>query len=61
MIVCHCKVVNDKKIAAAIDSGALHVDEVSAACGAGSDCSGCHDKIREMIDAGDPRLALRSA
>jgi bacterioferritin-associated ferredoxin len=61
VIVCHCRVINDKKIDAAIDSGALHVDEVTATCGAGADCSGCHDKIREMIDARDPRLVLRSA
>lgn len=49
MIVCHCKVVNDKQIRELIDSDARSVREIGARCGAGSDCGSCVRAIHEML------------
>jgi bacterioferritin-associated ferredoxin len=51
MYVCHCKVVNDQTVNAAIASGARSVSEVTARCTAGGGCGGCHDVLQAMIDA----------
>jgi bacterioferritin-associated ferredoxin len=51
MIVCLCKVVSDRQIQAAIDSGARSVEAVGASCRAGTGCGACHDSIEEMIGA----------
>lgn len=61
MIVCHCHAVSDREVLAAADSGARDVDEVSAACKAGSDCHGCHDRIASLLDAVESRLLLQEA
>jgi bacterioferritin-associated ferredoxin len=50
MYVCVCKAVTEQQVRAAIDEGALSVDEVAEACCAGDDCGACHDKIEEMIE-----------
>ena len=49
MIVCHCKVVRDRDIASAIDSGAATVDAIGEMCGAGRGCGACHEYIADMI------------
>jgi len=49
MIVCHCRVVSDRQVQAAIDHGAEHVEQVTAACGAGSDCGGCHQRLENLL------------
>ncbi|WP_106817524.1 (2Fe-2S)-binding protein [Janibacter massiliensis] len=41
MIVCHCRVVNDQQIRAAVDAGADSLAEVCQRTGAGSECGGC--------------------
>lgn len=51
MIVCHCRVVSDRQITAAVQAGATDVDEVTAACQAGAECYGCHDRICEIVDS----------
>ena len=53
MIVCLCKGVSHKTVLAAIEAGASSVESVGAACGAGTDCGGCHGAIGRMIDAAD--------
>ena len=58
MIVCHCRVVNDKEIRQHIEAGAADVDEVTELCGAGSDCGGCHGLIREMLARPAEQVAL---
>jgi bacterioferritin-associated ferredoxin len=49
MIVCHCTATNDTAVREAIAAGADEVDEVTDACGAGSDCGGCHRTIERLL------------
>jgi bacterioferritin-associated ferredoxin len=51
MYVCHCRAVNDRTILTAAAEGALTVDDLSRACGAGSDCGGCHAMLEELLAA----------
>jgi bacterioferritin-associated ferredoxin len=48
--VCLCNSVSERKVRRAIDHGASTIDEVGAACGAGTTCHGCHDTIDDMLD-----------
>jgi bacterioferritin-associated ferredoxin len=64
MIVCLCRAVCDRTIRTAIDAGARSVDEVAAACRAGSGCGACHETIESMICEPDeaqhcPRRSLK--
>lgn len=61
MIVCHCHAVSDREVVAAAESGAREVTDVADACGAGSDCHGCHDRIASLLDAVESRLVLQEA
>ncbi len=54
MLVCHCRRVNDRAIAATVDEGARSVVDVAARCGAGSRCGGCWSTIRELLAAVPP-------
>lgn len=49
MIVCHCKVVSDRDIDAAIAAGAQEVCALASACGAATDCGGCLPTVRRML------------
>jgi bacterioferritin-associated ferredoxin len=49
MVVCHCRVVNDRAIRAAIASGARTVAEVARHCGAGRGCGGCCPAVRRIL------------
>lgn len=49
MLVCHCAVVNDAAVRAAIDRGASTVAEITAACGAGGGCGGCHPVLCRLL------------
>ena len=49
MIVCHCRVVSDRDVRAAIDGGAGDLCGVAAACGAGARCGGCLPELRRML------------
>ncbi len=53
MIVCLCKNVSSRVIEGCIDEGATTVEEVGAACGAGTDCGNCACEIEEMLDCRD--------
>jgi bacterioferritin-associated ferredoxin len=61
MIVCHCRAVSDREVVAAAESGAREFDDVAAACGAGSECRGCHDRIASLLEAIEDRLVLQEA
>jgi len=50
MIVCVCKRARETDIAQAIAEGASSVDDVGAACGAGTCCGSCRDHIHQMLD-----------
>ncbi|MEM8704814.1 MAG: (2Fe-2S)-binding protein [Actinomycetota bacterium] len=49
VIVCHCFVVNDRRISELLDTGALSLADVRDACGASSDCGSCANTIRDMV------------
>ena len=49
MIVCHCHVVNDAAIAAAVDDGARTLGEVCRSTGAGRDCGACVFSVRRLV------------
>lgn len=50
MVICHCRVVNDQMIRAAILAGADDPDEVGRRCGAGSRCGGCLPALLRLLD-----------
>lgn len=53
VVVCHCRVVSDRAVRAAVSAGACDVDEVASLCGAGGACGGCVPTIEELLaDAG---------
>ncbi|MBX3128551.1 MAG: (2Fe-2S)-binding protein [Polyangiaceae bacterium] len=49
MIVCHCRRVSHHRILEVVREGAHTVQDVSAACGAGSGCGGCLPHVSELI------------
>lgn len=49
MIVCHCRVVNDKRIYQEIGRGAETVDEIADRCGAGARCGSCRPTIGLLL------------
>ena len=49
MYVCHCEVVSDRSICDAIAAGARDLEDVTALCGAGGACAGCHPTIEELL------------
>lgn len=49
VIVCHCRVVSDRHVRAAIDAGAADLCDVAAACGAGTGCGGCLPEVRRLL------------
>jgi bacterioferritin-associated ferredoxin len=51
MIVCHCQVVSDRSIRAAVDDGAVTLDEVARRCSAGTRCGGCWPTIAALLAA----------
>ena len=50
MLVCHCAAVNDRRVRAAIESGARDEFEVALACGAGAECGGCVPTVQRLLD-----------
>jgi bacterioferritin-associated ferredoxin len=49
VIVCHCRVVSDRVIRSAVRCGADDLEAVADACGAGTDCGGCHERIEQLL------------
>ena len=67
MIVCQCRCVTDRQVRAAVERGADDLETLGRACGAGTDCQGCHATLETLLDdgrraalpsAGDPRRLL---
>jgi bacterioferritin-associated ferredoxin len=50
MIVCDCEQVIDKTINTCVDRGANTLGQVARACGAGTQCGGCHNDIRQLVE-----------
>ncbi len=51
MVVCHCKAVNDSSIVAPLHDRRLTIEDVATSCGAGTDCGGCLETIRQLIES----------
>ena len=49
MIVCHCRVVSDRDIAAAVADGARTVSAVCRATEAAQDCGSCIFAVKKQI------------
>jgi bacterioferritin-associated ferredoxin len=49
MIVCHCNGVSDRAIRRSVRAGAVTVELVANACGAGACCGGCRDAVQEVL------------
>jgi bacterioferritin-associated ferredoxin len=49
LLVCHCKVVTDRQIRAAVEAGARDEFDVAAACGAGVECGGCIPTVQKLL------------
>jgi bacterioferritin-associated ferredoxin len=49
VIVCHCKVVNDRAIGDAVAAGARTVSQVCNATGAGRDCGACVFAVKRVV------------
>lgn len=49
MLVCHCAAVNDAAIEQAIAGGAHSIGDITAACGAGGGCGGCHPVLCRLL------------
>lgn len=49
MIVCHCKVVTDRDVDAAISDGARSVGAVCRSTGAAQECGSCIFTVRALV------------
>ncbi|MDD6023027.1 MAG: (2Fe-2S)-binding protein [Oscillospiraceae bacterium] len=49
--ICFCGGVTAGEIKEAVENGALTVEAVGEATGAGTHCGGCQDRIAELIEA----------
>ena len=62
MWVCSCKAVTDHEICQVLESPLVDdVDDVGAACGAGTRCGMCRDEIRELCEAARRATAPQGA
>lgn len=49
MIICHCRVINETAIAAAIGAGADTLGRICQSTGAGQDCGTCVFSVRRLL------------
>jgi bacterioferritin-associated ferredoxin len=59
VFVCICHAVTETELAHVIDAGARTEEAVGDACGAGTGCGSCLDRICDRISAVDPLHGLR--
>ena len=50
MVVCHCRVVNDRAVQEAVQAGARDVTTIGALCSAGTRCGGCVPALEALLD-----------
>lgn len=58
MYACICAAVPEAEVSRVIAAGARTEDDVTRACGAGSGCGSCLDRICDMIQVLGPRQAV---
>jgi bacterioferritin-associated ferredoxin len=56
VFVCICAAVPDSEIRSCVARGARTVEEVGDACGAGTGCGSCHDRIDTFLLAAEGPL-----
>jgi bacterioferritin-associated ferredoxin len=49
VIVCHCRVVTDRTVAAAVRDGARSLAGVCRSTGAGQDCGACVFSLKRLV------------
>lgn len=49
MIVCVCEGISERSVREVVRAGARSLDEVAAACGAGTKCGSCHLSLRRLV------------
>ena len=49
MIVCHCRVVSDRTVVAAVQAGARSLSSVCRETGAGRDCGACVFSLKRLV------------
>jgi len=49
VIVCHCKVVNDRAVANSIDNGARTLAKLCNSTGAGQNCGACVFSLKRLL------------
>lgn len=49
MIICHCEVVSDRQVEAAVDCGAVCADDIARSCAAGTQCGACRPTIEALL------------
>jgi bacterioferritin-associated ferredoxin len=49
VIVCHCRVVTDRDVDAALDEGARTVSSVCRVTGAAQDCGSCIFTVKALV------------
>lgn len=50
MVICHCEAISDAHLRAELGAEVRTVADVTAHCGAGRDCGGCHATIGAWLD-----------
>jgi len=56
MFACICAAVTEAEVRGSVRDGARCVDTIGDACGAGTGCGSCHDRLRTLLlstSAGD--------
>ena len=61
MYVCICFAVTETELSGVLASGARSEEEVGDACGAGTGCGSCLDRICDRLRAVDPLHGLSVA
>jgi NAD(P)H-nitrite reductase large subunit len=57
--ICHCMVVDEREVITAIRRGARTVEEVGAACDAGTGCGSCRGAIESTLHDEELRRARK--
>jgi len=51
MIICHCKRVTAQHLIESVENGAETLEDLKKATGCCSDCCGCEDAVKEILDS----------
>ncbi len=58
MVVCHCEQINDRTISEIASNAVTTIDDVTARCGAGGRCGGCHESIERVLQNAGTRVTI---